>query len=125
MGKAPQAHESFPPCPVYGRVTSLGRLPYGTALPAYGLNRLLPFSQSGIAYRKEESMSEEITEAAVTDPEFDAWCFGTVDPRTGMPLLTTFLHRVCANDEARFSEGLDVLRAAFNAFRQARAERTQ
>lgn len=57
-----------------------------------------------------------------TNHAFERWCFATVDPRYPspfgkgyLPLLTVFLHRVCGNDGARFNEGIDILRAAFEA----------
>lgn len=46
---------------------------------------------------------------------FDHWCYATIDERTGLPLLTTFLHGVADNDKARFEEGLSILEGAFNA----------
>lgn len=53
-------------------------------------------------------MSEEQT-------PFDRWCYTAKDERTGLPLLTTFLYRVSGNDGLRFEEGLDILKAAFEA----------
>lgn len=53
--------------------------------------------------------------------EFDRWCYTEEDPRVMLedgrpvPLLTTVLHRVCANDPRRFAEAVRALQIAFSA----------
>lgn len=64
------------------------------------------------------------TSINVSEPDqneaFDQWCFTApsdvkFDDGKPLPLLTVFLHRVCGNDVKKFEQGVDILRAAFEA----------
>jgi hypothetical protein len=52
---------------------------------------------------------------------FDMWCYSALDERIKLedgkpvPLLTTVLHRACANDPKRFAEAMRALQIAFEA----------
>ncbi|WP_299198271.1 MULTISPECIES: hypothetical protein [Pseudomonadota] len=50
--------------------------------------------------------------------EFEKWCYTAEDPNTKLPLLTHFYYRVCGKDAERFTEGVDLLEAAFAAGRR-------
>lgn len=52
--------------------------------------------------------------------DFDRWCFTArsdvkFEDGSPLPLLTVFLHRVCGNDPKKFEQGVEMLRAAFEA----------
>lgn len=54
---------------------------------------------------------------------FDRWCYTAQDTRHTapfgrgghLPLITTFLFKICDNDHDRFDEGIQILRKAFEA----------
>lgn len=57
--------------------------------------------------------------------KFDRWCFTAKDPQSPLfngaplPYLTTLLHRVCGDDQAKFEEATRILQAAFEAGQEA------
>ena len=56
---------------------------------------------------------------------FDRWCYSAqseimMDGKP-LPLLTELLHRVCDGDEKRFTNAVEIMRAAFDAGAKSRS----
>ena len=42
--------------------------------------------------------------------DVEKFFYTTVDPQTGMPAMTTLLHRVCKGDDQKFDEACRLIR---------------
>lgn len=49
------------------------------------------------------------------NPDFEKWVYTSTDDRTGMPLMTHMIYRVCNNDTSKWDEALSIVEKAFNA----------